>query len=83
MKVEVTARVRQRAVETFAAADARDVCAALADADLPLISNNGERVHLAILQLARGDPARFREQLKLAQTDWRDVLVAASLTRAE
>ncbi len=61
----------------FAASDAALVCAALAAADLPLINNNGERVHLAILHLAAGDLARFHEQLGLAQRDWRDVLVAA------
>jgi hypothetical protein len=80
MKVAVTPLVRAQAEKTFPPAEATLVCAALAAADLPLINNNGERVHLAILHLAAGDFARFHEHLALAQRDWRDVLVAASLT---
>ena len=77
MKIAVTPLVRQRAAEIFPPAEAATACAALAHADLPLIANNGERVHLAVLHLSRGDLAQFHDQLALAQTDWRDVLLAA------
>jgi hypothetical protein len=77
MKVAVTPRVRASAEKTFSRADAETACAELAAADLPLIKNNGERVHLAILHLAAGDLAQFRRHLAIARTDWRDVLVAA------
>ena len=79
MKVAVTPAVRARAEKKFTPADALIACAELAAADLPLIANNGERVHLAILHLAAGDLAQFRRHLTIARTDWRDVLVATGL----
>jgi len=79
MKVPVTPLVRAQAEQSFSPADSVAVCAALAAADLPLISNNGERVHLAIVHLASGDLARFRVHLAEACSDWRDVLVADGL----
>ena len=77
MKVAVTSLVREQAEKRFSPADAWTACAELAAADLPLIANNGERVHLAILHLAAGDLAHFRRHLAIARIDWRDVLVAA------
>jgi hypothetical protein len=74
MKVAITPRVRAKAGEKFSAADAIIVCVELGDTDLPLINNNGERVHLAILHLAAGDLAAFRQHLAIARMDWRDVL---------
>lgn len=79
MQVAVTPVVRARAEELFSPADALIACAELASADLPLIANNGERVHLAILHLAAGNLAEFRRHLAVARTDWRDVLVAAGI----
>ena len=83
MKVAVTPLVRAQAEKTFSPADAAAACAELAAADLPLINNNGERVHLAILHLAAGDLGHFREHLTIAQRDWRDVLVAAGLANVD
>jgi hypothetical protein len=77
MKVAVTPRVRTQAEECFSPAEAAAVCADLAATDLPLIANNGERVHLAVLKLAAGDRAALAQHLAIAQRDWRDVLVAA------
>ncbi len=74
MKVAVTPRVRREAEKSFSRDDAVLACTELDDTDLPNISNNGERVHLAILHLAAGDPAAFRRHLAIARTDWRDVL---------
>jgi hypothetical protein len=36
-----------------------------------------ERVRFAVLKLSLSDLGRLRQEIKLAQTDWRDVLVAA------
>jgi hypothetical protein len=36
-----------------------------------------ERVRFAVLTLSGGGVKRLREEIRLAQTDWRDVLVAA------
>jgi hypothetical protein len=36
-----------------------------------------ERIRFAALKLSRGDIEKLREAIKLAQTDWRDLLVAA------
>ena len=36
-----------------------------------------ERLWLAVLKLSEGDITKLREAARVAQTDWRDVLVAA------
>jgi len=50
-------------------------------ADLPLISADMspllERVHLAVLKLADGSLPALRRAVVVANSDWRDVLVAA------
>jgi hypothetical protein len=79
MKVAVTPLVRAQVEKKFSPADAARVCAELIDADLPLVNNDGERVHLAVLHLAAGDVAQFRAHLAIAKIDWRDTLVAAGL----
>lgn len=38
-----------------------------------------ERVQVAVLELARGDVGRLLEAAVEAETDWRDILVAAGL----
>ncbi|MFF3562450.1 hypothetical protein ACFYXS_20660 [Streptomyces sp. NPDC002574] len=38
-----------------------------------------ERVHAAVVLLAEGSVRRFHEAVRLALTDWRDLLVAAEL----
>jgi hypothetical protein len=79
VKVAVTPRVVSAASRSFSPTDAVVVCAALAETELPNISNNGERVHLAVLRLAAGDLAQFHRHLAIARDDWRDVLVAAGI----
>jgi hypothetical protein len=44
---------------------------------------SGERVRAAIVLLADGSISRFRDALRLAATDWRDLLVAAGLAHAD
>lgn len=49
--------------------------------NLPLIEKQGERgierIRAAVLKLSEGDLAKLEQALKLANSDWRDVLVAA------
>jgi len=80
------------AVETavrdrFRPADVDTVLAALEAAALPLGSraapSERPRIQLAIVKLAEGDPARFREALRLAELDWRDTLLAAGFAHAD
>lgn len=74
-----TSRLRRRIDETFDASDVPRVVAALdALAGLPG-PGVGERVQAAIVMLSEGDMERFEQELDLATTDWRDVLMAAGL----
>lgn len=72
--------------------EAADAISSLEAADLPLVKQGSlaeRRIHLAIVKLVceRWDAPpkepspgqRFREALQLAQSDWRDLLVAAGL----
>ena len=77
--VKITERVREEVRRFFAPTQAEEVIAAFETAELPLIANNGERVHLAILLLSQGDISRFHQELRQAKIDWRDTLVAARL----
>ena len=49
--------------------------------NLPFCENSDEfqleRVRFAALKLSQGDIGRLREAVRLAQTDWRDLLMAA------
>lgn len=42
-----------------------------------------DRVHLGILKVSEGNLGKFREAARLAETDWRDLLVAAGLAEAD
>jgi hypothetical protein len=50
-------------------------------AGLPLISSQGaegiERIHCAVLKISEGSLEKLHAAVQLANTDWRDVLVAA------
>jgi hypothetical protein len=36
-----------------------------------------KRLRFAVLRLSKGDPAKFRNAMDLAESDWRDLLMAA------
>jgi hypothetical protein len=57
----------------------------LTELDLPFIeSDEGrERVQAAIVLIARGRYEDFERAAALAETDWRDVLVAAGLANGD
>jgi hypothetical protein len=42
-----------------------------------------ERIHAAVLELARGDVRKLLRAVVEAETDWRDVLVAAGLEKED
>ncbi len=52
--------------------------------NLPLVDTSytqlAERIRFAVIDLSRGDVAQLRAHIKEAQTDWRDVLVAAGFS---
>ena len=51
----------------------------LSQLSVPLQDEPEERILAAVAMLGEGDPRRFEEAVRLAQLDWRDVLVAAGL----
>ena len=51
----------------------------LSQLSVPLQEAPEERILAAIALLGKGDPRRFEEAVRLAEHDWRDVLVAAEL----
>ena len=62
--------------------------ALLTGAELPLLdapdrARDLARVHLAILKLADGDLAELEKNVRLAEQDWRDVLLAAGLEQGD
>ena len=69
----------------FAPGDVAEASRLLAEGcaeSLPLIGAPAtpltlERIRFGVLRLSHGDLARLREAIVVAQTDWRDVLVAA------
>ncbi len=68
--------------ERFTATAAREIRSALELAHIPLLPEPGrwrDRIHLGILKVAAGDTRQFRKALKLAETDWRDLLCWAGL----
>ena len=78
----VTDRVRRRAQMAFTPAEAARAIEAFEASDLPLLGDRPdqrERVHLAILWIAGGDPGRFDATLKDAMLDWRNTLVESGL----
>jgi hypothetical protein len=78
--------VAEQIIERFRPDDVQQVQAALEAASLPFLeqpSRQRDRVHLAIIKLAEADFGKFQQALHLAQTDWRDVLVASGLANAD
>ena len=86
MKLDST--IERAVLEAFSGAAAAAISTSLESASLPLLdapdrAEERGRVQLAILRLARGSRERFDEALRLAERDWRDLLVVASLENAD
>ena len=75
----LTPRLVRRIQSEFPEEEAALVMDALGEARLASTEPLGERVLAGIVLLSQGDLTRFEESLRLAQTDWRDLLVAAGL----
>ena len=69
----ITRRLAHRIERDFPHGDAHELAVLVARAA------QSERVQAAIVLGAGGDPLHLRQQAKLAQIDWRDVLVNAGL----
>ncbi len=79
MHYQLADSVRREAARFFPADQVTAVLEQLASTELPLASDWPERIHLAILNLSKGDMHRFKRQLADARLDWRDTLVADGL----
>jgi hypothetical protein len=82
--VQVSDLVRTEIGRRFAPADVADVERRFAATPLPFLEppdrdRERNRVHLGILKLAEGDLTKLDTALRVAATDWRDVLVASGL----
>lgn len=84
MGVDLSGPTVERVESMFAAEDLETVCELLENecgSTLPFSDDatpsSLERVRFAALKLSRGDVERLVEAIALAQTDWRDLLVAA------
>jgi hypothetical protein len=79
----VPARLERRVRAEFGEA-AGQVLAQLASLELPLAEKQSpERLAAAIVVCARGDRDRLAVAVRLAERDWRDVLVAAGLANGD
>jgi len=78
---DVTVQVIGRLFTEADRATVADLLARQCSTNLPLTelweTHHFERVWLAVLKLGDGDTVKLREAVRIAQIDWRDVLVAA------
>ena len=84
MPVELSEGTRERIASLFSGSDRDAVARLLIDecgSSLPGCEASTpaslERIRFAVLKLSDGDVAKLLDALRLAQTDWRDLLVAA------
>jgi hypothetical protein len=80
---EVMATDIYQKVESDFGEQASEVHSALTELDAKTKGLISPRLIRAIIYLANGDVARFHEKVKLAQTDWRDVLLQAEYSYPE
>lgn len=70
------------ALRLFGPDQSKAVLNKLAECTFPLLESNATesvRVKIAILILSKGQQDLFQQQLKTAQSDWRDVLIPAGM----
>jgi len=74
----------QRRIDLLFPSEQRAVVAATLSSEFPSILSpmklnavQQERWHFAVLKLSGGDLERLQDAIRLAKTDWRDLLVAA------
>ncbi|MEV0912364.1 hypothetical protein [Streptomyces hokutonensis] len=82
----ISARLYRRIRRDFADADvARGIVGALRVLAVELEGSlqSAERLLTAAVVIAAGDVERFRSAVRLARTDWRDLLMAGGLGHAD
>ena len=76
----VSQRLAAKVRDDFSAAAVEDVLQRLDTLSLPLAEKQSlERIQAAVTLLAAGDRKKFDYYARLAETDWRDVLVFSGL----
>jgi hypothetical protein len=77
----VSKRLEARVRNDFPSATAEDVLRRLGSLNLGTSGRkqDNERIQAAIVLLSAGDPDKLDYNVKLAETDWRDVLVFSGL----
>jgi hypothetical protein len=80
----VSPRLETKVRRDFPAAPAARALHRLATLQLPLAEQQSlERIQAAVVLLAAGDLYRLERAATIAETDWRDVLVAAGLANLD
>jgi hypothetical protein len=80
----VSRRLEAKVRHDFSTGGAEDALRRLRALNLALAEKqSSERIQAAIVLLAAGDPDEFDYYAKLAETDWRDVLVFSGLGNAD
>mgnify|MGYP000858080785 CR=1 FL=1 len=77
--MKVSFNVRQQIGSFLPPNEVPEALAAMELAELPFVTGTADRIQFAILLLAQGNLERFQRELRQAQIDWRDTLVAARL----
>ena len=74
---EISERVRQRVRELFPASDHEILIGLLQQYRMGKRGEGTERIHLDILRICNASVERIRQLVKLANTDYRDLIMAA------
>ena len=70
--------------EQFGKLFADKMAQALIEADLPSQpAALCDRIHIAIIKQADGDPKKFLMSLKIAKTDWRKILISSNMAGSQ
>lgn len=87
--IALTIRTRTKLEQLFSQdqiSEAVDLLEAKCGTGLPLIDAQGaegiERIRCAVLKISDGSLEKLHEAVQLANTDWRDVLVAAGFAES-
>jgi hypothetical protein len=80
----VSRRLEAKVRSDFSPAEADDALRRLDALNLALAEKQSlERIQVAVILLAKGDPDELDRYARLAEVDWRDVLVFSGLGNAD
>jgi len=78
--VDVTPRLSRWIIANFPAGTSAEILGQLTELDPGAAGGqNPERIQAALVLGTKGSPEAFRQNLELARTDWRDLLINADL----